>query len=154
MAPKNPTITMFSTIFLPRSVERFQVQLPISWRHGSPHSIAQRFTSDHLGDGPEKSDHHDVEHHLLAELFGDAGCGDAVNAYSRWQFANPYQVLFDDEDAFVLELRSEQAVRLLRHHHQSVGPGHVGIQHRRIRKNELRATGSAARFRPEVLRHG
>src|ERR1039458_7625551 len=68
MAPKNPTITMFSTIFLPRSVERFQVQLPISWRHGSPHSIAQRFTSDHLGDGPEKSDHHDVQHHLLAEI--------------------------------------------------------------------------------------
>src|ERR1019366_3452558 len=135
-------------------VEGFQVQFPISLRHGSAHSIAQRFTVDHLGDGPKKSDHHDVEHHLLAELFRDAGCGDAINAHSCRQLANPYQVLFNDENAVLLELRSERYVRLLRHHHQNVGPGHVGIQHGRVGKNELRAAGPTAGFGPEVLRHG
>src|ERR1017187_341428 len=135
-------------------VEGLQVQFPISWRHGSAHSIAQRFTFDHLGDGPEKSDHHDVQHHLLAKLFRDAGGGHAVNAHTGRQLANPYQVLFKDENAVVLKLRSEGYVRLLRHHHQNVGPRHVGIQHGRIRKNELRAAGPAAGFGPEVLRHG
>src|ERR1035437_6039538 len=91
-------------------VEGFQVQFPVSLRHGSAHGVPQRLTVEHLRDGSKKPYHHDVEYHLLAEFFRDAGCGDAVNPHSCGQLANPHQVLFDDENAFVLELRSEQSV--------------------------------------------
>ena len=50
--------------------------------------------------------------------------------------------------------RSKAVVGFLRHDDQDVGPRYVWIKHRRVGKNELRAAGSAARFRAEVLRHG
>src|SRR5208337_3148466 len=135
-------------------VEGLQVQFAIRLRNGITDSVPQRIPFNHLRDGSEETDHHDVEHHLLAEIFGDTGGWDAVNTHSCRQLADAHQVLFDDQNALVLDLRSEERVRLLRHHDQDVGPGHVGIEHRRIGKNELCAAGTATRLRPKVLRHG
>ena len=42
----------------------------------------------------------------------------------------------------------------LRHHHQDVRLGHVGVEDRVAREDDLRAGGAAARFGAEALRHG
>ena len=65
-----------------------------------------------------------------------------------------HQILLDDQDAAVFQFGREAHVGLLRHYDQDVGLGDVGIQDRRIGKDELRAAGAAAGFRTEVLRHG
>src|SRR5208337_2102485 len=135
-------------------VEGLQVQFTISLRDRITDSVSQRIRFEQLRNGSEETNHYDVEHHLLAQRFGDTCRRDAVNPHSRRQRADTHQVLFDDQSTLVLELRSKERVRLLRHHNQDVGPGNVGVEHRSIREDKLRAAGSAARLWPEVLRHG
>ncbi len=135
-------------------VERLLVEFFERRRDGIGDGAAQRVGLEQLGNGGEESDHHDVEHHLLAEIFGQPRRGTTKDRGPGGNVADLHQFLLDDEDSARLQLRRELAVRLLRHDDQDVGMRDVGIEHRRIRQDHLRGAGAAARFRTEALGHG
>src|SRR5208337_3489702 len=64
-------------------VEGLQVQFTISLRDRITDSVSQRIRFEQLRNGSEETNHHDVEHHLLAQRFGDTCRRDAVNPHSR-----------------------------------------------------------------------
>ena len=59
------------------------------------------------------------------------------------------EVLLDDEDAVVLQLRRKERVGFLRHGYENVGSRDVGIENRLVRQDYLRAASTAAGFRAE-----
>ncbi len=135
-------------------VERLAVQVAVSLGNRIGDGIAQRVGLQQAGYRSEEADHHNVEHHLLAQLFGKARRRAAIHAHPGWDAVHAHQVLLDDQRPVFPHLRRKDCVGLVRHHHQHVGTRDIGIKHRSVGQNDLRAASAAAGFRAEALRHG
>src|ERR1019366_4210869 len=135
-------------------VESLQVELLHRRGDGIGDGLAQAVGVQHMGHSGEEADHHDVQHHLAAELLGEAGGGDAVEADALRRMIDAHQVLLYNQDAAGLQLRLEDLVGFLAHHHQDVRLGDVGIEDGLAGKDHLRGRRTAAGFRAEALRHG
>src|SRR5271165_1699122 len=135
-------------------VESFQVEVAESSGDRIRHGLAYRLRLEHVGYGGEESDHHNIEHHALAELFRKASGRYTVDTHAGRQLFYAHQVLLDDEDAVGLQLGGEERVGFLRHGDEDVGAGYIRIEDGFIGEDDLRAAGAAAGLRAEGLGHG
>jgi len=57
----------------------------------------------------EETNHHRIQHHAVAEFFGQAGRRVAVTLRLAWQVGNTHQALFDDQSAALLSVPEQSA---------------------------------------------
>src|ERR1035438_3656309 len=85
---------------------------------------------------------------------GEAGGGNAVEPDALRGMIDAYQILLHNQDAAGLQLRLEDLISFLAHHHQDVRLGDVGVKDGLAGENHLGGRRAAAGFRAEALRHG
>ena len=134
-------------------IESLQIELLHGRGHRIRHRLAQAVRIEHMRHRRKEAHHDDVQHHLPAEFLRQSRRRDAVEPDPLRRMIDPHQFLLHNQDPAGLQLRREDRVRFLAHHHQDVRLGHVWVQNRLARKNHLRGRRPSARLRPEALRH-
>ena len=78
------------------------------------------------GDRSEESNHYRVQHHALAQFFGEVRGRNAIDFFVIVLVGNAHQIFLDDQQSLRLYFVREAVVGLLRHDDQHVGPGYIG----------------------------